>query len=145
MKAQIVSDGTEEPAFEYVRIPILFDDHKVLMIWDSIVAVHGLGGDPWETWTHTKTKTCWIRDFLPHDCKRARIITFGYDSALIAESLVQNIQNLAKQLMRHLDALRADCPVCYHTALSSNSVQFLTVYLVSPPSFCCSLSWWYFG
>lgn len=46
----------------------------------SIVAVHGLGGDSYATWT--TEKTLWLRDLLPKSRKfnNARIMTFGYDA-----------------------------------------------------------------
>jgi len=48
----------------------------------SIVAVHGLGGDSFSTWTHKETSHLWLRDFLPQSTEfsNARILTFGYDS-----------------------------------------------------------------
>ncbi len=30
----------------------------------SIIAIHGLGGDAYRTWTHENEKL-WLRDFLP--------------------------------------------------------------------------------
>lgn len=52
-----------------------------LLIRDSVVAVHGLGGDSDSTWT--KGNTNWIRHLLPRSdyFKEARIFSFGYDSA----------------------------------------------------------------
>src|SRR5277367_3733735 len=38
----------------------------------DIVAVHGLGGDAYKTWTHENGKL-WLRDFLPDQLPGARI------------------------------------------------------------------------
>lgn len=48
-----------------------------LEIWltlssNSIVAVHGLGGDAVNTWTHPKSKAFWLKDFLPQQMPDAR-------------------------------------------------------------------------
>ena len=45
----------------------------------DIVAVHGLGGHPYDTWTHDNG-VMWLRDLLPHDIHNARVVTWGYDS-----------------------------------------------------------------
>ncbi|KAF8423890.1 P-loop containing nucleoside triphosphate hydrolase protein, partial [Tirmania nivea] len=50
-----------------------------------IVAVHGLNGDAYRTWTWKPTKkgekeVLWLRDLLPNEIQDARIFTYGYDS-----------------------------------------------------------------
>jgi len=46
----------------------------------DVVAVHGLGGDSYSTWT--TDSTLWLRDLLPSSplFQDARIMTFGYDA-----------------------------------------------------------------
>ena len=56
-------------------------DHGVNPDTD-IVFVHGLGGDAYDTWTHSKSKKCWPQHFLPNNVKDARILTFGYDTKI---------------------------------------------------------------
>ena len=47
----------------------------------DVVAVHGLMGDAFESWTHENRKM-WLKDFLVEDVPFARIMPFGYDSAV---------------------------------------------------------------
>ncbi|KAI3120199.1 hypothetical protein CBS147326_9599 [Penicillium roqueforti] len=47
----------------------------------DIVAVHGLGKNSLETWTHHETGTLWLRDLLPRSIHNARVLTFDYDAS----------------------------------------------------------------
>src|SRR5271154_6866626 len=42
----------------------------------DIVAVHGITGDAYDTWTHKNGKL-WLRDFVPEDFPGARVFSFG--------------------------------------------------------------------
>jgi hypothetical protein len=48
----------------------------------SIVAVHGIGGNSFSTWTDGSS--LWLRDFLPDSehFKNTRVMTFGYESSI---------------------------------------------------------------
>lgn len=48
----------------------------------SIVFVHGILGNHESAWTDEKTKILWPRDFLPHDIKASRILSFKYSPNL---------------------------------------------------------------
>ncbi|RYO62404.1 hypothetical protein AA0116_g5158 [Alternaria tenuissima] len=47
----------------------------------DIVAVHGLAGDSYSTWTDENNGKLWLRDLLPESLGfgNARVMTFGYD------------------------------------------------------------------
>ncbi|EEP78060.1 predicted protein [Uncinocarpus reesii 1704] len=45
----------------------------------DLVAIHGLNGDPFRTWTHPETAVMWLRDLLPEAIPNIRIMTFGYN------------------------------------------------------------------
>ncbi|KAH6986816.1 hypothetical protein EDB80DRAFT_590376 [Ilyonectria destructans] len=51
----------------------------------SIVAIHGLNGHREKTWT-AKNGVHWLRDLLPNDVPRARILCWGYDANIHAVS-----------------------------------------------------------
>ncbi|EXL39973.1 hypothetical protein FOCG_17423 [Fusarium oxysporum f. sp. radicis-lycopersici 26381] len=51
----------------------------------DIVAIHGLNGHREKTWT-AENGIHWLRDLLPHDAPRARILSWGYDANTHAAS-----------------------------------------------------------
>jgi hypothetical protein len=70
----------------------------------SIVAVHGLGGDLIETWTHPKSKAFWLKDFLPKQIPEARIMTFGYNAnAAFGQSTAEVVDHAKSLLVSLLD------------------------------------------
>ena len=66
----------------------------------SIVAVHGLGGDAYGTWSDVDR--FWLRDFLPSQIPRARIMTYGYDSVVAFSKSTAGIEEFAKDLLTRL-------------------------------------------
>lgn len=73
----------------------------------SIIAVHGLGGDAYETWTDENGKL-WLRDFLPVRLKTAQIFTYGYDSVVAFSKSSADIDDFARDLLQRLKGLRLD-------------------------------------
>lgn len=74
----------------------------------DIVAVHGLNGDPTDTWTDAKTKAFWLGDFLHHDLKGARIMTFGYNADIAFGNTTASIKDHAMDLLGCLVDERED-------------------------------------
>jgi hypothetical protein len=68
----------------------------------SIVAVHGLGGDLVNTWTHPKSKKFWLKDFLPLQIPDARVLTFGYNADAAFGQSTAEIVDHAKSLLSSL-------------------------------------------
>lgn len=95
----------EDPQVEYVQnIPVMTIERTDQA--RSIVAVHGLNGDPYKTWT-TKSGTCWLSspDLLPKAVKNSRILTFGYNAnatsfmgSTSSDRILQHAQTLVAQL-----------------------------------------------
>ena len=79
----------------------------------SIVAVHGLNGDPINTWTSRKTNAFWLKDFLPYDVPNARVMTFGYNADAAFGNTTAEIVDHAKSLLSSLVDRREDDDVRY--------------------------------
>lgn len=75
----------------------------------SIVAVHGLNGHAYDTWDSQgeQTRRMWLRDFLPHQFDRARIMTYGYNSRVIGNASTTTIREFAEQLLETLASHRS--------------------------------------
>ena len=79
----------------------------------SIVAVHGLNGHPFKTWTTHNTSKFWLgdADLLPFHLKQARILTFGYNAAVTSllgktssDRIMQHAQTLIAELVADREA-----------------------------------------
>ncbi|KAF7502238.1 hypothetical protein GJ744_006309 [Endocarpon pusillum] len=68
----------------------------------DIVAVHGLNGNREKTWA--AGDVCWLRDFLPLEIPKARILSWGYDAnthgtlEISNDSLYYHAKNLISDL-----------------------------------------------
>ncbi|TVY49381.1 Protein SERAC1 [Lachnellula occidentalis] len=72
----------------------------------DIIAIHGLNGDREHTWTEPKSHKLWLRDFLPNDLPRARVMVFGYDATPIFANSTAGIVEHARDLLRCLVEMR---------------------------------------
>lgn len=83
----------------------------VLIILYSIVAIHGLNGEKFKTWTEPVSQKLWLRDFLPNDMPRARIMTFGYNATAAFENSKAGIIDHARHLLISLAEMRKSITV----------------------------------
>jgi hypothetical protein len=67
----------------------------------DIVAIHGLGGTAYKTWTHDNGRL-WLRDFAPIQFPGARIYTFGYDSGIAFSRGTGTVGDFAKILLESI-------------------------------------------
>ena len=95
------------PSGEATRVPTVME--SVSIRWSSrtltnvvrsIVAIHGLGGHPYKTWT--EGRNLWLRDFLPKAVPEARIFTFGYNSSIAFGGTASRIDDFARTLLERL-------------------------------------------
>ncbi|KAI9768501.1 MAG: hypothetical protein M1840_004911 [Geoglossum simile] len=75
---------------------------KAEVLKADIVAVHGLNGDPKNTWTNHKASAFWLKDFLPLDVPNVRVMTFGYNSSAAFGNTTADIRDHAKGLLSSL-------------------------------------------
>ncbi|MCJ1231967.1 hypothetical protein MMC12_008647 [Toensbergia leucococca] len=71
----------------------------------DIIALHGLNGHAFTTWVNqdSENNATWLRDFLSADVPNARILTYGYNSALLGNNTsVSNVRDFAKDLLQRL-------------------------------------------
>ena len=103
---------------------ILFH-HCANMNYHSIIAVHGLNGHAYGTWAHHQdgqpaSEAMWLREFLPRYVKRARILVYGYNSALLgSDASVSGVKDFAHDLLQRILDDRAE--------QVRNSILFMTV------------------
>ena len=67
----------------------------------DMVAVHGLGGGAYKTWTHNNGKL-WLRDFLLEDLPNARVFTYGYNSTFVFSRETGTLREYARALLEDI-------------------------------------------
>jgi len=72
----------------------------------DVVAVHGLQGDSYETWTH-ENGTMWLESILPDKIRCARIMTFGYHSTIAFSSSAAQLEDKSIELINRLTMKRS--------------------------------------
>lgn len=75
----------------------------------DIVAIHGLNGHYLDTWTAKGAngeKVIWLKDFLPNQIPDARIMSYGYNSAVQFSKSMAGISEFADQLLENLRSWR---------------------------------------
>ena len=84
-----------------------------MLIYNSIVFVHGLNGNSIKSWTSTGQKSpCWPKDFLPKRFPFARIMTFGYAANVVSDTSEGRIATFAENLLGALYGERSYRRVC---------------------------------
>ena len=90
----------------------------------SVVAVHGLNGHPFTTWTTKGSEKMWLKDpdLLPSHLQNSRVLTYGYNAMVTAvlgkassDRILQHAQTLVAELV-------ADREVSLWAAWSSSLV-----------------------
>ena len=71
-------------------------------VYSSIVAVHGLCGDPFKSWTEEESGKLWLQDFLPFQVPNTRIMSYGYHSAAFSKYKI-GLSDVAADLLNRLN------------------------------------------
>jgi hypothetical protein len=72
----------------------------------DIVALHGITGDAYNTWTAVNN-ILWLRDFLLEDLPEARVFTYGYDAQVFFTKATGTLDSFATTLLESLIQRRA--------------------------------------
>ncbi|EPE26751.1 Ankyrin repeat-containing protein [Glarea lozoyensis ATCC 20868] len=79
----------------------------------DIVALHGIDGTPFKTWTWSDVESSkkapdafWLQDFLPEVFPGSRIYTFGYNAKIFLSKGTGNITTFATDLLENLLDIR---------------------------------------
>jgi len=72
----------------------------------DVVAITGLGGHAMGSFRSTDGSFLWLRDVLPKTLPKARILTYGYDTALLENESKESIRDLAKVFLDALAGFR---------------------------------------
>ena len=74
----------------------------------DIVAIHGLLGHPFKTWTHPKTQHLWLRDSLHKHIPGVRILPYTYPSQLLLSHASVTLRGFAEKLLVYLKCVRGE-------------------------------------
>ena len=93
----------------------------------SIIAVHGLNGDAYRTWTYKGKKDeeegmLWLRDFLPCDIQDARVFSYGYDSRpaeMLGSASTKRVGHHAVTFLQDIYAKRVFLPFPSYSVIKS--------------------------
>ncbi len=58
----------------------------------------------------------WLRDALPHDVKKLKVITYGYDSKMEHSLNTQSLDDIANEFVAQLATIRAHLKVSTSSA-----------------------------
>jgi hypothetical protein len=67
----------------------------------DIIALHGITGDAYDTWTHENGKF-WLQDFLPNELPGARVFSFGYPAEVFCSLGTGGLDSFARSLLEDL-------------------------------------------
>lgn len=81
----------------------------------SIIAVPGLGSHAIGAFKAKDGNNVWLRDFLPEDIPTARVLVYGYNTAIMKGDAKNSITDLAMAFLDSVKAFRAATEVTlYH-------------------------------
>ncbi|KAM6487335.1 ankyrin repeat protein [Trichoderma sp. SZMC 28011] len=110
------ADGSSEEDGPGWRKSLVFDTHfsgftplqhaKDDDCYVDVIAVSGLGGHAFGSFKERHGSFMWLRDALPIDYPKARILIYGYNTRLIRSRSFQNLTDLGKALQIDMKGIR---------------------------------------
>lgn len=83
----------------------------------DIVAVHGITGDAYGTWTHDNG-IMWLRDLIPKDLPGVRVFSYGYPAKVFFTLETGCLEDFSRGLLEGLKGERRGEEVFYNSTLS---------------------------
>jgi len=118
---------TELPPRQKLGLVLLtpdLGDDQIDPRFPDIIAIHGIGGDLYKTWTH-ESGALWLSDFLPKNVKGARVFSFGYDAEVALTKSQATLDDFARSLLNKLRVERVGEVCCFHYRTASRSISYL--------------------
>lgn len=109
-----------------------------LLTTHSLVAIHGLNGHAFDTWTHKKSKVMWLKDLLPELVPNIRIMTYGYNARFLNFAAQQDLRSITKKLLTELVDLRQSEEVRVRISATASTLTGMTLGETSTPCLCLS-------
>jgi len=79
----------------------------------DIIAIHGITGDAYSTWTNKETSYFWLQDSLPREFPGARLYSFGYNADVAFSLETGDFDSFARDLLEEVYDTRLGIEVCY--------------------------------
>lgn len=110
----VAPNQIEKLGLRQIHIPVSAseDDEDMASRSLDIVAIHGITGSAYDTWTHANG-TFWLRDLLPKDLPGVRIFSYGYPADVFCNHATGGINEFARSLLESLKRARRSKEVCY--------------------------------
>jgi hypothetical protein len=64
-----------------------------------VIAVTGLGGHAFGSWQNRETGQMWLKDFLPKDVTNIRVMSYGYNSSLVGDTVEDSFLDYRKSFI----------------------------------------------
>jgi hypothetical protein len=105
---EVHQDLVNAESIERIGLKFVTEENPTAEQTIDLVAIHGLGGDFYETWTDKNTNQNWLEDFLPKEkeLRQLRIMSWGYNSMVLGSNSTATITTFAQSLLGDLKTAR---------------------------------------